>query len=107
MMAQMLAVRLKGGTSGGATPAHPGGSGAWGGNGGGGDSQQMLNRAPAIQFGDLQKGEAVMLVATQGSDEVTAITLLAGVEPLLQSPAASKDLLSSWSMNADAPEVAQ
>ncbi len=61
--------------------------------------------APAIHLGDLQKGEAVMLVSTEGETEVTAITLLAGVEPLLQAPAASRDLLSNWSMSA--PEVAQ
>jgi hypothetical protein len=67
----------------------------------------MLNRAPAIQLGDLQKGEAVMLVSTQGESEVTAITLLAGVEPLLEAPAASQSLLSNWSMNTSAPDVAQ
>lgn len=61
-------------------------------------SQQILSRAPEIKFSDLKKGEAVMLVATQGATEVTAITLLAGVEPLLEAPA-SQDLLSSWSMN--------
>jgi hypothetical protein len=59
----------------------------------------MLSRASAIQLGDLQKGEAVMLVATDGANEVTAITLLAGVEPLLEAPAASQNLLSNWSMN--------
>jgi hypothetical protein len=63
----------------------------------------MLSRAPAIQLGDLQKGEAVMLVATDGTaNEVTAITLLAGVEPLLEAPAASQNLLSNWSMNGGA-----
>jgi hypothetical protein len=67
----------------------------------------MLNRAPAIQLGDLQTGEAVMLVSTDGTSEVTAITLLAGVEPLLEAPAASKDLLSNWSMNTSAPDAAQ
>ena len=46
----------------------------------------MLSRAPAIQLADLQKGEAVMLVATEGANDVTAVTLLAGVEPLLRSP---------------------
>ena len=103
-MAAMLAMRLKGVPSG--APGMPGGQ--WPGpNGGpeGGDPQQMLNRAPAIQLADLQKGEAVMLVSTEGDSEVTAITLLAGVEPLLQAPAASQSLLSNWSMNA--PEVAQ
>jgi hypothetical protein len=58
----------------------------------------MLNRAPAIQLADLKKGEAVMLVATDGNTEATAITLLAGVQPLLEAPAASQNLLSNWSM---------
>jgi predicted ABC-type transport system involved in lysophospholipase L1 biosynthesis ATPase subunit len=67
----------------------------------------MLSRAPSIQLADLKKGEAVMLVSTEGTGEVTAITLLAGVEPLLEAPTASQDLLSSWSMNSSAPEAAQ
>jgi hypothetical protein len=72
-------------------------------NGGqGGDPQQMLNRAPAIQLSDLKKGDAVMVVATDGITEVTAITLLAGVEPLLEAPAATQNLLSNWSMNSGA-----
>ena len=130
-MAQMLAVRLKGGTpgpggpsgasapgtpgSGGPPPAAPGGGQrAWNGSGGGpgsgpnggtADPQQMLNRAPAIQLSDLQKGEAVMLVSTEGASDVTVVTLLAGVEPLLEAPAAS-NLLSNWSMGSGSAEGA-
>jgi len=72
------------------------------------DPQQMLSRAPAIQFADLKKGEAVMVVSTDGTTEVTAISLMAGVEPLLEAPAA-QDLLSNWSMStgAGAADVAQ
>jgi uncharacterized protein DUF5666 len=74
---------------------------------GGGDLQQMLNRAPAIHLADLQKGDAVMLVSTQGTAEVTAVTLLAGVEPLLQAPASTQNmLLSNWNMSSGA-EAAQ
>jgi hypothetical protein len=122
MMAHMLAARLKGATgnaSGLSASAPPqnaaaegsqrGGNGHWAGNhsGAGADPQQMLSRAPSIQLADLTKGEAVMLVSSEGTGEVTAITLLAGVEPLLEAPAASQDLLSSWSMNSSAPEAAQ
>ncbi len=85
------------------------GTGQWQGRApgnGGGDMQQVLNRAPAIQLGDLQKGEAVMIVSTQGATDVTAITLLAGVEPLLEAPAASQDLLSNWSMGTGGAEAA-
>jgi hypothetical protein len=63
-----------------------------------GDPEQMLSRAPTIQIADLKKDDAVMIVATDGSTGVTAITLVAGVEPLLQAPAASQSLLNNWSM---------
>jgi hypothetical protein len=65
-----------------------------------GDPQQMLNRAPSIQISDLKKGDAVMIVATDGATDVTAITLVAGVEPLLQAPQASQSLLNNWSMGS-------
>ncbi|MGA9673243.1 MAG: hypothetical protein WBQ94_28850 [Terracidiphilus sp.] len=117
-MAQMLAIRLKGGASGsGGASGYParnaagagaagqgGGSGQWSGQGGG-DPQQMLSRAPTIQLADLNKGDAVMLVSTDGTTDVTAITLLAGVEPLLQAPAATQNLLNNWSMGSGAPDA--
>jgi len=112
MMARMIAARLKGTSpAGGGAPAmaaHPQGApqgapqGFQGGNGAGhrgnGDMEQVLERAPAIKIADLQKGEALMLVATEGATDVTAIKLLAGVEPLLESPEASRNLLANWSM---------
>jgi hypothetical protein len=127
-MAQMLAFRLKGGSGGasgggptaagtgaraaysGEAPGQATGQGAsggrqWAGQAGGGDPQQMLSRAPAIQLSNLNKGDAVMLVATDGATDVTAITLLAGVEPLLQAPAASQNLLNNWSMGSGAPDT--
>jgi hypothetical protein len=74
----------------------------------GGDLQSMLSRAPAIQLKDLQKGDAIMLVSTQGTSEVTAVTLLAGVEPLLQAPASTQNmLLSNWNMSSGGAEAAQ
>jgi hypothetical protein len=125
MMARMLAARLTGSSSGlgggrsgngvsagggagtgGAGSGQRGGQsggGPWAGQGGGGgDMQQMLSRAPAIQLADLKKGDAVMLVSTDGATDVTAITLLAGVEPLLEAPAASQNMLNNWSMNTGA-----
>jgi hypothetical protein len=100
----------RGGNGGPAGPGGPGtGAGApgsqWSGQNGAGDPQQMLNRAPAIKLADLQKGEAVMLVSTEGANDVTAITLLAGVEPLLEAPAA-QNLLSNWSMGSGGGEGA-
>jgi hypothetical protein len=98
MMARMLAARLQGASNG---PGSAGtGSAGSGQRGGGGDPQQMLNRAPVIQLADLKKGDAIMVVSTDGATEVTAITLLAGVEPLLEAPAASQSLLNNWSMNS-------
>jgi Domain of unknown function (DUF5666) len=81
------------------------GRGMGGGAGGGGaDLQQMISRMPASTIADLQKGDAVMLVGTDasGSNAVTAITLLAGVEPILQgSPnGGASSILSPWSLSA-------
>jgi hypothetical protein len=67
----------------------------------------MLSRAPVIQIADLKKGEAVMLVSTEGTTDGTAITLLAGVEPLLESAAASQNLLANWSMSGGSADAAQ
>ena len=80
--------------------------GGWRGAGGGGtpDFQQMLGRMPAVAVGDLNKGDAVMLVATQGTDSSgpTAITLLAGVEPILTAApagASAASILSPWNLS--------
>jgi hypothetical protein len=71
-------------------------------SGGPPDLQQILSRMPAATLADLQKGDAVMIVSTQGSasGEVTAITLLGGVEPILaSSPKGSQAMvLSPWSL---------
>lgn len=117
-MAQMLAARLKGGASGpqhaqrsgeGASGAETAGqwSGRNGGGGapGGGDPQRVLSMAPQIKLSDLQKGDAVMVVTTDGKSGINAVTLLAGVEPLLEAPAAT-DLLSNWSMGGGGAESA-
>lgn len=73
--------------------------------GAGADLQQMLNRLPPATLANLQKGEAVMIVSTQGavSGEVTAITLLGGVEPILEAPSGAQAMtLSPWSLGAPA-----
>ncbi len=116
-VATLVAARLKGnqGGSGGRPAANGGGSAGGGGMqrsfsqaGGAGqgrmDLETLLERAPAIQLASLQKGEAVMIVATEDASGVNAIKLLAGVEPLLEAPEA-QDLLSSWSLNQGESEV--
>jgi hypothetical protein len=80
----------------------PGAGGPGGGQGGAMDMQQMISRMPASTIADLQKGDAVMLVGTEAfGKEVTAITLLAGVEPILQgSPnGGASSILSPWSLS--------
>jgi hypothetical protein len=80
---------------------------AQGQRGAGGDFQQMIARMPAANLSDLQKGEAVMVVTTQGNgtDPLTVITLLGGVEPILRSsPKGSQDMiLSPWSLGGGEP----
>jgi hypothetical protein len=77
------------------------GPGGFGGPGGGTDLQQILSRMPASTIADLHKEDAVMLVGTDtGSGTVNAITLLAGVEPILQSsPNSASSILSPWSLS--------
>ncbi len=131
-MAQRIAARLKGtpadsqqsgpssggagsAASGGqsAKPSVPpfagaasGGSAGMGRSGGGStaDLQQMINRIPAAALVDLQKGDAVMIVATEGgaNGQPTVITLLGGVEPILEaSPESSAStILSPWSLSS-------
>ena len=77
-----------------------------GGNGGGFDAQSMLSRAPRVKLEDLKKGDAIMVVATDDASGMSAITLMAGVEPLLEAPAASQNLLN-WSLSTGAPDVAE
>jgi Domain of unknown function (DUF5666) len=134
-MAQRIAMQLKGTAGGGsgdqqgangqgisgqgATPvaagARPGtesqtARGPGGGPGGNGppDLQRMLSRLPNSTLADLQKGDAVMIVSTEGgsSDAVTAITLLAGVDAILTAATSqsASTLLSPWSLGAPAGE---
>ena len=88
----------------------PGGQGGGNWHGGGNgtpDFQQMLARMPAVTVSDLNKGDAVMLVATEGSaaSGPTAITLLAGVEPILTAAppgTSASTILSPWNLSAPA-----
>jgi len=88
--------------SGGAGSGGPGGAGRNG--GGGGDLQQAINRMPAATLAELQKGDVVMIVATEGGANgvPSVITLLGGVEPILQaSPQSSAaSIISPWSLGS-------
>jgi hypothetical protein len=119
-MAQRMAMRLRGispeavsgsGPSSGSTPpnatgnpASNNGAGAPPGGArqaGGADFQQMLARMPEVKLADLQKGDALIVVATQGTETSapSAITLLSGVEALLTASPAAASVLSPWSLS--------
>jgi Domain of unknown function (DUF5666) len=118
-MAQSLAIRFKNGggrpqgagqgpqvgtPQGGPSPAGAPESGQAGGHPGGGggrsgDLNQFLERTPVLQISELHKGDAVMVVATQGTpDAATAVTLLAGVEPILTASATQNMFSASWNL---------
>ena len=73
-------------------------------SGGAVDFQQVLSRLPSAKLADLdlKKGDAVVILATEGtpSSGSTAITLLSGVEPILQAApnAAQAMMLAPWSL---------
>jgi hypothetical protein len=129
-VAQRLAARMNGGGAGGAgrrpdgsqAPAaasaqgpapggppsgapgadRPGGGQAGGQGRGGFDVQQLLARSPSVALKDLSKGNMVIVVATEGQapDAATAITVVAGVEPMLQASASGSQamLSSAWNV---------
>ena len=87
--------------SGAAGPGMGGGGMGGGMRAGGGDFSQFLSRLPAVTLADLHKGDAILVVATEGSSSSsTAITLLSGVEPILQAaPSAGQAMmLTPWSL---------
>jgi hypothetical protein len=78
------------------------------GPGAGGEIGQLLDRLPAVPLSDLKPGDAIMISGSAGNDagHLTAITLLAGVEPLLTaSPSAARDIMAGWNFGeGNAPE---
>lgn len=61
------------------------GGGAPGGGGGGFDIQRVIENLPAATLAELKPGEMILISSTTGADpsRVTAITLVAGVEPII------------------------
>ena len=86
-----------GARSGGGAP--PEGGGMRGG-GRGGDLQQMLDRQPAVTLADLKVGEPIVISSAVGAstDHIMAITMLAGVEPILRSPGKPEMSLGGWNL---------
>lgn len=89
----------------GAAPAGGGMPGAGSGGarpGGGFDFQRLLDQTPAVALADLHKGDAVVILATEGtpSGGSSVIKLFSGVEPILQAvPSGSQAMmLAPWSL---------
>jgi hypothetical protein len=85
----------------------PGAGGGFRANGERPDFQQMLNRMPAVKISELNKGDAVILVATEEpASEPRVITLLTGVEPILSAAPpgtnAAASVLSPWNLGQSA-----
>ncbi len=114
-IAQMIARRVhpdgnagRGGGRGEGGPPPGGGQGgqggggmrAGGGGGRGGDLQQMLDRQPAVTLADLKVGEPIVISSAVGAatDHIMAITMLAGVEPILRSPGKPEMSLGGWNL---------
>ena len=107
-VAQTIASRLhpsdqadanKGGRGGGRGGAKGEGGGGFR---GGADVQQMLDSSPTISLADLKVGDAIVVSSTVGAaaDKVTAIKLLAGVEPILTKPGTQEMSLGGWSLGS-------
>jgi ribosomal protein L14 len=101
-----------GGAPGGAAPGgeHAGGSGEGAGRAGraGMDLSQMLSRLPAETLSGLKVGDAVMIVATAPSatsEKSTAVTLLTGVDPILQAAPEGQTSLSPWSIGGGGADM--
>jgi len=94
---------VTGGEVGGANRPTGEGFGGPGGMGGAPrDFNQMLDHMPPLSLGDLKPGQALIVVSTEGvkPSEVTAIAVLAGVEPILEArPKGSNQVvLGPWNM---------
>lgn len=85
----------------GAAPAGSGGNGHF-------DLQQMLERLPASSLDQLKPGDALIVSSSKGNDPtaVTAMRVIAGVEPFLAAAPRSRSgemNLGEWSMDMSVP----
>lgn len=114
MLAERVAANMRGGGAawhggdhGAGAPAgppagRPGEDGAARAGRAGMDLSQMLSRLPTETLAGLKPGDAVLIVATSPTSDTetpAAVTLLAGVDPILRaSPSAEGMTLSPWSL---------
>ncbi|HLH44462.1 MAG TPA: DUF5666 domain-containing protein [Bryobacteraceae bacterium] len=68
--------------------------------GGNADIQTILDNSPNITIADLKVGDAIVVSSTVGATagKITAIKLLAGVEPILTKPGTQEMTLGSWDL---------
>lgn len=121
MAAAMLARMFNGGAGAGQRPGgarppqaggmpggpRPGGApGATGGENRGVDFQALLERMPTLSLSELKQGDAVIISSTAGADpsRVTAITLVAGVEPLLTAAPRGSQVGGMWNFDMGLPQ---
>jgi hypothetical protein len=99
-VAHSLAALNSGGTSAGKAGGEPGAEQL--------DVQQMLEHAPVLDLGELKPGDPLIVVSTEGAkpSEVTAIEILANVEPILAArPKGSNQVaVGSWSLRMNGGE---
>lgn len=66
------------------------------------DSEQLIERVPLLSVGEIKSGEPLIVLSTEGAQpsEVTAILVLAGVEPILAArPKGSEQVvIGPWSL---------
>jgi hypothetical protein len=118
MIAQRIALQMRGGGAGSGAGRPEGGTGGGPPAAAGAESEthragragmdlsQMLSRLPTETLADLKVGDAVMIVATSPSAESeksTAVTLLAGVDPILTAPSGQSMTLTPWSVGGGEP----
>jgi hypothetical protein len=67
------------------------------------DLETLIEKMPALTLADLKPGAAIAIASTRGADpsQVTAITILSGIEPLLTAtPQGGRQMLNgSWNLN--------
>jgi len=97
------------GNGAGGSPGGPGGAGGGFGGSGRGDLQQMMERLPKLDLAELKPGDALIISSTNGADRsnLTAITIVAGVEPFLASAPRSAGAVNLGSWNFDIGMPAQ
>ncbi len=105
--AQAAGGRGAGGGTSGAAPAGAGGGRGGGGGGRAMDPAKLLDQQPAIQLSDLKPGDPIVITGAATSDmtRLAAMSLVAGVEPILRAaPQNGPDPLGgSWNLGDGGP----